>query len=189
MPDETVGLDALERQRRITLLKRKCTVKQRAFFNALPQHHYQHYTAMKALGFSPNSLWKWKRQAQFREAYDLMMDRAFDEVGINNASIVSRLNEIVERCMQARPVLDKRGEPVLVETADGNLVPAYTFDAAGAHRSLETLAKIKQLTVERHEVTGKDGEPLSAPVINIVRYDADPPGDDKPPGDDEPPTD
>lgn len=183
MPDEAGGLDALERQRRITLLKRKCTVKQRAFFNALPQHHYQRYAAIKSLGFSANTMWKWQRQAQFKEAYDLIMDRAFDEVGINNASIVSRLNEIVERCMQARPVLDKRGEPVLVETAGGNLAPAYTFDAAGAHRSLETLAKIKQLTIERHEVTGKDGEPLSAPVINIVRYDDKPPGDDDPSAD------
>ena len=60
--------------------------------------------------------------------------------------------ELHERCMQAVPVLDKKG------CATGE----YRFDAAGACRALELVGKHinVQAFKEQHEHTGKDGGPI-----------------------------
>lgn len=172
---KTRALAALERHAKLTLLRRKCTPKQRAFFDALPTYHYQQFATIKRLGFSTHTLWKWQRKEHFAQAYNLIMDAAFEEVGVSNASIVSRLDSIANRCMQASPVLDRSGKPVMVQDAEGNMVAAYTFDSSGANRALETLAKIQKLTVDRHELTGKDGEPLTGGALivpGVVTEDA-----------------
>jgi len=62
--------------------------------------------------------------------------------------------------MQAEPVLDRRGEPVYVETPTGELAPAYTFQAAPANRSLELIGKHLGLFPDKVEHTGKDGGPI-----------------------------
>ncbi len=53
------------------------------------------------------------------------------------ASIVTTM----ERCKQAEPVLTRNGEPVLTETPDGDMVPAYTFNASGVLKGAELLGK------------------------------------------------
>jgi hypothetical protein len=58
---------------------------------------------------------------------------------VDHVWIDRRLVEIVERCMQARPVVDRQGNPVYVETPTGALAPAYTFDAASAISALRLL--------------------------------------------------
>src|SRR6476646_820443 len=50
--------------------------------------------------------------------------------------VLNNLRRVAERCMQATPVLDRKGEPVLVATASGVASPAYAFDSKGANRSL-----------------------------------------------------
>ena len=55
--------------------------------------------------------------------------------------VLKNLKFVAERCMQATPVLDKKGKPVMIETEDGALSPAYVFDSSGANRSLELLGK------------------------------------------------
>lgn len=49
--------------------------------------------------------------------------------------------DTVERCRQARPVIDRKGNPVLVETPNGELAPAYTFNADSVLRGSELLGK------------------------------------------------
>ncbi len=83
-----------------------------------------------------------------------------DRTEITIDEIMRRFDEVAQRCMQAEPVLDRKGNPVYVDTADGDLVPAYTFNAAGANRALELLGKHLGAFVERHEITGKDGGPI-----------------------------
>lgn len=53
-------------------------------------------------------------------------------LGLNHEWVLANLREIVERCMQAAPVRDARGRVVEGE---------WTFDARGATRALELLAK------------------------------------------------
>jgi len=69
---------------------------------------------------------------------------------IDQTWVLRHLREIVERSMQARQVLDRKGEPVLVETPDGRLVPAFSYDPASANRSLELIGKhLGMFTAER----------------------------------------
>ncbi len=61
--------------------------------------------------------------------------------GVTQEYVINNLKEMVERCMQRAKVLDKKGDQVYIETADGKLVPAYTFNSAGAAKGLELLGK------------------------------------------------
>lgn len=85
--------------------------------------------------------------------------------------VLSTILETVERCKQAVPVTDKTGKQVVVETEDGELVPAYTFDSKAVLRGCELLGKHLALFTDKHELTGKDGGPLevehklSTPVL------------------------
>jgi phage terminase small subunit len=55
--------------------------------------------------------------------------------------VLSTLKTVTDRCMQVTPVLDRKGSPVFVENAEGDLVPAFVFNAAGATRATELLGK------------------------------------------------
>lgn len=68
--------------------------------------------------------------------------------------VLARLHEVADRCMEAVPVRDRRGNIV-----EGQ----WTFDAAGANRSLELIGKHFRMWVDRHEHTGADGQPLIPP--------------------------
>ena len=61
--------------------------------------------------------------------------------GVNHQYVLSTLKEMVERCMQKAKVLDKKGDQVYIETAKGDIVPAYTFNAAGVAKGCELLGK------------------------------------------------
>lgn len=77
-----------------------------------------------------------------------------DKLGITQEWIIGRFREISDRCMQAKPVLNKKGEQVLVEDKDGNKVPAYVFDSTGANKSTEMLGKHLGMFKERVEHSG-----------------------------------
>jgi len=55
--------------------------------------------------------------------------------------VLETLKEMVERCMQKARVLNKKGEQIWIETPSGDIVPAYTFNSAGAAKGLELLGK------------------------------------------------
>ena len=65
--------------------------------------------------------------------------------------VLKTIYETVERCKQAAPVLDRKGEPVMAETPDGQMVPAYTFDAKSVLRGAELLGKHLGILTEKHE--------------------------------------
>ena len=55
--------------------------------------------------------------------------------------VLARLVTVTERCMQSAPVLDRSGEQVYVETPEGEVVPAFTFDAKGANGALGLIGR------------------------------------------------
>ena len=78
--------------------------------------------------------------------------------GVSRAWVISKLKEVAERCLQARPVLDKMGR----ETG------LFVFDASGANRSLELIGK-------HLRVFGDDATPaaqLGAAVIRMLAQEA-----------------
>ena len=62
--------------------------------------------------------------------------------GIDTAWVVERSVEIVDRCMQAVMVLDRKGEPT----------GEWTFDSAGANKSLDRIAKRVGGFIDRTQV-------------------------------------
>ncbi len=83
-----------------------------------------------------------------------------ERVEIDQSYVLSTILDTVERCKQAKPVFDRKGDPVLVETPAGDIAPAYIFDARSVLRGSELLGKHLGMFVERHEHTGKDGGPI-----------------------------
>lgn len=64
-----------------------------------------------------------------------------EKAEITQEWVVERFKQISDRCMQAAPVLNRKGEQVFVENADGEMVPAFVFDSSGANKSTEMLGK------------------------------------------------
>ncbi|BES72172.1 hypothetical protein RE428_31900 [Marinobacter nanhaiticus D15-8W] len=101
-------------------------------------------------------------QAYIKEKMEAMTE----ECDITVKYILTTITDTIERCRQAKPVLDRKGDPVLVETEDGEMKPAYTFDANNVLRGADMLAKYKGMYAEKVELTGKDGGPIEMKDIS-----------------------
>lgn len=80
--------------------------------------------------------------------------------------VLEALVDTLERCRQASPVLDRKGEIVMVETPNGDIVPAYIFDAKNVLRSAELIGKEIGMFKDRVEHTGKDGGPIETAEVS-----------------------
>ena len=78
--------------------------------------------------------------------------------GVSRGWVIAKLKQIVERCMEAEPVLDH----------DGNETGEYTFNAAGATRALELIGK--HLKLFGDEVTPT--QQIGAAVIRLLAQEA-----------------
>lgn len=74
--------------------------------------------------------------------------------------VLSTLLETIERCRQAVPVLDRKGAAVMIENKDGEIVPAYMFDAKNIISGAKLLGEHIGTFKQRIELTGKDGKPI-----------------------------
>ena len=84
--------------------------------------------------------------------------------------VLSTIQETVERCRQAEPVLDRKGNPVYVTTPEGELVPAYTFDSQAVLKGAELLGKHLKLFTDKVDHSSSDGTMTPpAPVYKIVK--------------------
>lgn len=93
-----------------------------------------------------------------------------ERTGITADYVLATIQDTIERCRQARPVLDRKGEPILVELPNGELAPAYTFDSTAVLKGAELLGKHLKLFTDKVEHTGKDGGPIQ---FDQVKSDAD----------------
>lgn len=92
--------------------------------------------------------------------------KASEKAELSVGWVLDRLRTVADRCMQSEPVLDKRGEAVMVETPTGELAPAFTFQAAPANRSLELLGKHLGMFPDKVEHTGKNGGPIETTEVS-----------------------
>ncbi len=82
------------------------------------------------------------------------------ETKLSAEYIITRLQENVERAMQAEPVMKfDHEEKRMIETGE------YQYEGSVANRALELLGKHIGLFPDRHEVTGKNGESLAITVV------------------------
>lgn len=71
--------------------------------------------------------------------------KAIERAAIDKAWVLTRLQDVAERCMTVEPVTDNDGEPI----------GEYTFQAAGANKALELIGKHLQMF------------PREAPNVNV----------------------
>ena len=84
-------------------------------------------------------------------AIQAAMDKRSERTNITADYVLNTIVSTIERCSQARPVVDKRGERVMVATPDGELAPAFTFDATAVLKGAELLGKHLKLFTEVRE--------------------------------------
>jgi phage terminase small subunit len=122
---------------------------------------YSEKTA-EVIGFE--NLRKPKIQAEIQAA----MDQRAERTKITADYVLNTIHETVERCRQAYPVLDRKGNQVYAETPDGEMLPAYAFDSKGVLKGCELLGKHLKLFTEKHEHTGADGGPIVVKIVDDI---------------------
>lgn len=85
--------------------------------------------------------------------------------------VLGTIVETLERCKQEiKPVLNKKGEQVMVEDPDGNLALAYKFDAKSVLKATELLGKHLSLFTDvvdnRHTFTQMPDVKVGLPDID-----------------------
>jgi hypothetical protein len=131
----------------LTRLLRKLTPAQRKVLRALPQNNFQLWGTAIKLGHNRASVFRWLRKPEFVAARALYEQRAFDEADITNGYILKRTKDVVERAMQAEPVLDSEGNETGVYRFEGNTA-LKGLDMLGKHKRLWADEAAKPATVE-----------------------------------------
>lgn len=90
---------------------------------------------------------------QVQEEIQRLMNLRTERLDITAEYVLNGIVEVIERCKQVRPVLDKQGQPVMAEDEDGELRPVFTFDAANALRGKELLGRYLKLFDEKDHST------------------------------------
>lgn len=67
--------------------------------------------------------------------------------------VVHGIRETIERCKQAEPVLKANGEPVMVDTPDGEQAPAYKFESSSVLKGYELLGRHLGMFMDKSTVT------------------------------------
>jgi phage terminase small subunit len=100
---------------------------------------------------------------------------AIKSAALTKQWVIEQLMTVSERTMQARPVLDRKGAPVMVETPSGSLAPAFIFDSSGANRSLELLGKELGMFVDRSisENVNTNYVVAADPIGNVEDWEAE----------------
>lgn len=120
--------------------------KQRAFVVEFVKD-FQPNAAAKRAGYSPRSIGTTTNRLldnpRVREAIQAEITASRDPM--DEEMMVAILEETINRCRQAEPVLDRNGVPKLVKTPQGLLRAAYTFNAKGVYDGIRLLGTQKGL--------------------------------------------
>lgn len=150
------------------------TPKQQAFvneylvdLNATQAATRAGYSARTASVIGHENLTKPEVQAAIQAA----MQKRAERTEITADYVLRTIHDTVERCKQARPVLDRRGEPVMAETPAGTLAPVYDFDPMAVLKGAELLGKHLKLFTDKTELTGPNGGPVQFQKIERTVVD------------------
>lgn len=78
-------------------------------------------------------------------------EKTLEKLEITREYVLGGIKSTIERCRQAEPVLDKKGNQVYTETEEGEEALAYTFQSLGALKGYELLGKHLKLFTDKVE--------------------------------------
>jgi phage terminase small subunit len=108
------------------------------------------------------------KKPEIAKALEKEQEARTERTRVDQDWVITRLMSIAERSMQAEKVTDRSGNPVLVQTQAGDVVPAYTFNAAGANKALELLGRNLGMFTDKVEHTDPDGNSPWAAITAMV---------------------
>lgn len=108
------------------------------------------------------------KKPEIKAAIDAAMAERAEATKIDQAYVVRIIQETIERCAQAKPVMDMFGRPVTIETPTGELAAAFKFKEMAVLKGAELLGRHLGMFVDKHEHTGKDGAPLQNSGVLVV---------------------
>jgi phage terminase small subunit len=110
------------------------------------------------------------RKPEIKAAIQKAMDARSERTAVNADYVLTTITDTIERCKQARPVLDRKGEPVMVETPDGSLARAYVFDSGAVLKGAELLGRHLKLFTDKveHELS-EDAARLLSEARQVAR--------------------
>ncbi len=101
-----------------------------------------------------------------QDAVQRAVDARSERTKISQDWVLKSIHETVERCKQAKLVVDRKGDPVFVETPSGDMVPAYKFDAGAVLRGAELAGKHLRMFADKVELSGTvDSTPASKETV------------------------
>lgn len=81
------------------------------------------------------------QKTSVQTAIEQAMNERQARTHIDQDYVIQTIFDTIERCKQAKPVLQKNGDPVFTENPDGDVVPAYKFDATNVLKGAELLGR------------------------------------------------
>ena len=102
--------------------------------------------------------------AEVCAAVDEAMKKRAEDLGIDARYVLQTIKTTVERCAQIAPVLDRKGEPDFVQTANGDFAPAYQFDPSGVLKGAELLGRHLRMFTDKHELGATNGGALTVVI-------------------------
>lgn len=112
----------------------------------------------KARGKAANVMGcRWIAREDVQEAIKAGMAERSKRTEITADYVLEVIRDTLERCRQAQPVVDRKGQPVYVQTPNGETAPAYSFDAQAVLKGAELLGKNLKLFTDKVDHTSSDG--------------------------------
>jgi phage terminase small subunit len=146
-----------------TTKKKELTPKQKRFveeylvdLNATQAAIRAGYSAKTAYAIGEENL----RKPEIKAAVDEAMAKRAERTEIDQDYVINVIRNTIERCAQAQPVLDAFGNPLKIETPTGDLAAAFRFKEMAVLKGAELLGKHLGMFIDKHELTGKNGQPL-----------------------------
>lgn len=130
------------------------TLKQKKFTKEYVKSGNATQAAIKA-GYSKKTAQQIGSENLLKPVVQAEIQSVADELGIHAKYVLTTIRDTIERCSQAKPVLDKKGEQVYTENIEGDVVPAYIFDSRGVLKGAEMLGKHLKLFTDKIELEAK----------------------------------
>lgn len=95
-----------------------------------------------------------------------LTQRVLDKVEIDDVYVLKTAHEMVERCMSARPYLDRRGEQI--KDAEGKKL--FVFDPSNVARGLEIIGKHRRIRAFEEPKAGDKTGGGGGLSVNMIMF-------------------